>query len=87
MIGLPNHDDLQNILKAWFPNLECLSGKLVGGCKLVSCFLFQIIHHFAKIVVLFSQKLLNELTISVSIISGDFSLGIPLSVDHRADFL
>lgn len=30
MIGLPNNDDLANIVKAWYPNLEPLAGKLIG---------------------------------------------------------
>ncbi|KAJ9190362.1 hypothetical protein P3X46_001577 [Hevea brasiliensis] len=29
MIGLPNCDDLQIIVKAWYPNLEPLAGKLI----------------------------------------------------------
>lgn len=30
MIGRPNDVDLENIVKAWHPNLEPLAGKLIG---------------------------------------------------------
>ncbi|XP_050232290.1 midasin isoform X2 [Mercurialis annua] len=36
MIGLPNTDDLQNIVKAWYPNLEPLAGKLIETVEQVN---------------------------------------------------
>lgn len=31
MIMPPSNDDLQNIVKAWYPNLESLADRLIGG--------------------------------------------------------
>ena len=31
MIVPPSKEDLQNIIKAWYPNLEPISEKLIGG--------------------------------------------------------
>ena len=31
MIGLPSNDDLENIMKAWYPSLGPLTGRLIGG--------------------------------------------------------
>lgn len=31
MIMPPSNDDLQNIVKAWYPTLESLADRLVGG--------------------------------------------------------
>jgi midasin len=31
MIVPPNNEDLENIIKAWYPNLEPICKKLIGG--------------------------------------------------------
>lgn len=31
MIMPPSNDDLQNIVKSWYPNLESLTERFIGG--------------------------------------------------------
>lgn len=38
MIMPPSNDDLQNIVKSWYPNLESLTKRLIGGFH---CMLFE----------------------------------------------
>lgn len=38
MIMPPSNDDLQNIVKSWYPNLESLTERLIGGFR---CMLFE----------------------------------------------
>lgn len=38
MIMPPRNDDLQNIVKSWYPNLESLTKRLIGGFH---CMLFE----------------------------------------------
>lgn len=34
MIGHPSNEDLQSIVKAWYPELEPVAGKLIGAVDL-----------------------------------------------------
>lgn len=46
MIGLPSNNDLENIMKAWYPSLGPLTGRLIGGMhEMLRDFHFQIMDH------------------------------------------
>ena len=51
MIRQPSNEDLQSIVKAWYPELEPLAGKLIGAVDLCFNYWFQIkdIIHLTKI--------------------------------------
>ena len=51
MIGHPSNEDLQSIVKSWYPELEPLAGKLIGAVDPCINYWFQItdLENFTKI--------------------------------------
>ncbi|CAK7356901.1 unnamed protein product [Dovyalis caffra] len=63
MIGLPNNDDVENIVKAWYPSLGPLTGRLIGGMyEMLKNFEFQNAYHL-HVFASFSVSAENQLTV------------------------